>query len=567
MHDEWGISDGYFDLAGDWHQVSDLARDRLRVAMGEPEPGPGMWFLEAGETHTLWDRCRLVLEDGTDLGELDSLPDDLPLGYHVLRPLADGPITHLVVHPVNCPPIPEMWGVTAQVYALWSDRSWGIGDLADVKTLASSLVDNGGGAILISPLHQAAPTNPQEHSPYYPSSRRAWNPLLLAMADPPPARLRCTPDDLVDRDQVWTAKRNALEQRCARSTSPTPLPNSVALWNALCDEFGPEWRRWPQELRRLDVGVITARLRADREFAHRAGFHQWCQEILHEQLTDVRSCGVALIGDLAVGFAPNGADAWEYQDVLALDVRIGAPPDPFNTLGQEWGIPAFVPWRLRKACYQPFIATLRAALRSVDGLRIDHVMGLFRQYWVPAGMPATDGAYVEFPADELLAIVCLEATRAGVFVIGEDLGTVADGVRQALGARAIAGTRVLWFEPEPPAQWPAGSLATVTTHDLPTIAGVLAGTDGNSEQLERLRAISESETIDDVIEHIHAALIASPPALRLLSMDDVCAAAERPNLPGTVGGSNWRRRLPTSVDAINFTTVATGQLRDRPEPT
>ena len=554
MHDEWGISDGYFDVSGEWHATDTVSRDLLRLAMGTPEPGPPMWFVPSGETHTLWDPCRLVLEDGTALGEVTALPDDLPMGYHQLHPLGGGPETHLVVHPTTCPPIPSAWGVTVQIYSLWSNGSWGIGDLADLATLGWSLAQAGGGVMLLSPLHQPAPTTPQEHSPYYPSSRRSWNPLLIALGDPPPEHLRCTPDELIHRDQVWTAKRAALEALCAQSTSPTPLPNSVALWNALCDEFGPEWQQWPAELQRFDADVIATRLRDDREFAQRAGFHQWCQSIIAEQLAAVRASGIALIGDLAVGFAPNGADAWEYQDALALGVRIGAPPDPFTPLGQEWGIPAFVPWRLRRALYAPFIATLRAALRGVDGLRIDHVMGLFRQYWVPAGSSPHDGAYVNFPAEELLAILCLEATRAGAFVIGEDLGTLPDGMRETLAARAIAGTRVLWFEPDQPAAWPKHALATVTTHDLPTIAGVFAGTDGDAEQLERLRALSDGPDVDEVVAQIHSSLIASPSALRLLSMDDVCVSTERPNRPGTVGGSNWRRRLPRSVDDITFTT-------------
>lgn len=559
MYDDWGISDGYFDVAGDWHETSTITRDRLRAAMGTPEPGPPMWFVPVGDTHSLWDPCRLVLEDGTDLGEINSLPDDLPIGYHRLHPLDDSPITHLVVHPATCPPVPSMWGVAAQLYALWSPSSWGIGDLADLATLALSLRAAGGEAILSSPLHQPAPPNPQEHSPYYPSSRRAWNPMLIALADPPPANMRCEPSELINRDAVWTAKRAALEELCARSTSPTPLPTSIALWNALCDEFGPEWQQWPPDLRRFDLAVLADRLRDNREFAQRAGFHQWCQDIIGEQLATVRANTSALIGDLAVGFAPNGSDAWEFQDVLALDVRIGAPPDPFNALGQEWGLPAFIPWRLRNARYEPFIATLRAAFRSVDGLRIDHVMGLFRQYWVPAGMPAAEGAYVVFPSDELLAIVCLEATRARAFVVGEDLGTVAEGVRETLTARAIAGTRVLWFELDPPTRWPIETLATVTTHDLPTIAGVLGGTDGDTELLERLRAVTDSTEVNEVIAHIHAALIASPSALRLISLDDACGVIERPNRPGTVGGSNWRRRLPVSVDAITFRAAPEGE--------
>ena len=552
MYDEWGISDGYFDVAGEWHATSDSTRQRLRDAMGRPEPGPPMWFLPSGEAHTLWDPCRLVLEDGTDLGEISALPADLPIGYHVLAPSNGGPDTHLVIHPSTCPPIPAAWGVTAQIYSLWSSGSWGIGDLADLATLARSLGGAGAGAILISPLHQSAPSLPQQDSPYYPSSRRAWNPLLIGIGHAPPPELECSPDDLIDRDAVWTAKRAVLQQICAESTEPTPLPDAIALWNALCDEFGPDWQAWPMELRTFDLSAIAARLRTNTSFARRASFHQWCQRIVAEQLSVIAHSGMALIGDLAVGFSPQGADAWEYQHLLALDVQIGAPPDPFNTAGQQWGIPGFVPWRLRNVRYEPFIATVRAAMRGVSGLRIDHVMGLFRQFWIPEGASADDGAYVSFPSDELLAIICIEATRSATFVIGEDLGTVQDGVREALEARCIARTRVLWFEPDPPGTWGANSLATATTHDLPTIAGVFSGTDGDAEQHARLLAVASGDSAAAAVQATHDALLASPARLRLLTMEDVCGCTERPNHPGTVGGANWRRLLPRAVDAVRF---------------
>lgn len=511
-----------------------------------------MWFVPSGEVHTLWDPCRLMLEDGTDLGELVALPADLPIGYHQLRPVGGGPTTHLIVHPTTCPAIPSAWGLTVQIYSLWSRGSWGIGDLADLCAVAWTLADTGGSAILVSPLHQPAPSLPQQDSPYYPSSRRAWNPLLLGLGGPPPPNLTCSATTLIDRDAVWAAKRSALEDLCSRSTDPTPLPNTVAVWNALCDEFGPDWSHWPTELQSFDSHVIASRLRKDRDFAQRAGFHQWCQQLVAEQLADIKASGVDLIGDLALGFSPSGADAWEYQQLLALDVRVGAPPDPFNELGQEWGIPGFVPWRLRNALYEPFIATLRATLSGVGGLRIDHVMGLFRQFWVPSDMSPTEGAYVKFPADELLAIICLEATRAGAFAIGEDLGTVQDGVREALAARNIARTMVLWFEPDPPAAWPADSLATVTTHDLPTIAGVFSGTDGDDTQRERLAAVTGGTHEAEVIEQAHAAILASSARLRLLALDDLCATKERANRPGTIGGKNWRKRLPLPVEALQL---------------
>jgi len=552
VHDEWGISHGYFDVDGTWHATSDSTRQRLRDAMGDPQDAPPLWFVVAGESHTLWNPCRLVLEDGTERGEIVALPSDLAIGYHLLHPVDGGPTTHLIVHPPCCPEIPVAWGVAAQIYSLWSARSWGIGDLGDVATLAHSVANAGGAAMLLSPLHQPAPSLPQQDSPYYPSSRRALNPLLISFDAAPPAKLVCDANTLIDRNQVWPIKRAALEQLYAESSTPPPLPDSIALWNAVCDEYGPDWTAWPHELRRFDPVVLAERLATNQRFAARAAFHQWCQQLALSQLVELGSTGVAIIGDLAVGFDPHGADAWQYQDVLALNARIGAPPDPFNTAGQNWGIPGFVPWRLRQVCYEPFIATVRASLRGVSGLRIDHVMGLFRQFWIPEGMSASDGAYVHFAAEELLAIICLEATRAGAFVIGEDLGTVHDGVREALAANNIARTIVLWFESEPPSQWETKALATVTTHDLPTVAGVFSEVCGDARHRARLLAITSALSMDAVIAQAHAAVLQSPARLRLLATDDLCGAIDQPNLPGTVGGTNWRRRLPVGVDQIRI---------------
>ncbi|MEX0847917.1 MAG: 4-alpha-glucanotransferase, partial [Ilumatobacteraceae bacterium] len=471
--DQWGITDGYHDVRGEWHPTSDETRAALRAAMGEPQQGRPMWFVEHGTAHHLWNTNELLLEDGTSVGAIDDLPVDLPIGYHDLVPLDGGPTTRLVVHPTTCPELPSTWGVAVQVYALWSDRSWGIGDLADLRVLAQRIMAAGGGALLTSPLHQPAPSFPQEPSPYYPSSRRAWNPLLLSITGPPPTRLRCaspaagTTSDLIARDDVWIAKRAVLEAEFEAAqdagTVSDARPDDVAVWNAHCDILQADWRIWPDELPSLDD---------DAYLATRAAFHQWLQDRFAAELAEVTATGIDLIGDLAVGFSPSGADAHHFRDELALDMRIGAPPDMFNPAGQEWGIPPFVPWRLRAALYEPFIDTVRACLRGVRGLRIDHVMGLFRQYWVPDGGSPSDGAYVRFPADELLAILCLEATRAGAFVVGEDLGTVEPAVRTALAGRRIAGTRVLWFEDDAPALWPAESLATVTTHDLPTVTEV-----------------------------------------------------------------------------------------------
>jgi len=530
VHDEWGICDGYHDVAGRWHATSDETRRALRDAMGEPQPAPPMWFVVGGERHELRGACDLVLEDGDVRREVAALDADVPLGYHELVPLDGGPTTRLVVHPRACPPLPRAWGVAVQTYALWSEGSWGIGDLRDVRLLAERLVAAGGGAMLLSPLHQPAPVQPIQPSPYYPSTRRAWNPLLVAMDAPPPPELRCRPGELIDRDAAWSAKLGSLRAEFDARSDWSPAPGPVETWNA-----------------RRALGAQAPPAQLERE----AAFHAWVQARIGEQLDAVRASGVALIGDLAVGFDPAGADGDEWRELLAGDVRLGAPPDPFNEGGQDWGISPFVPWRLRAAGYAPFVETVRACLHGVDGLRIDHVMGLFRQFWVPPDGSAAEGTYVEFPAEELLAILALEATRAGAFVIGEDLGTVEPDVRRALAEANVAGTKVLWFEDEPPARWAEASLATVTTHDLPTIAAVFAGDAGDEEMRSRLERVAPAAPRPaDAVRLAHDALLASPAALRLVTTDDLTVSTEQPNRPGRDDHPNWRLRLSVPVQEI-----------------
>ncbi|MBI5090407.1 MAG: 4-alpha-glucanotransferase, partial [Actinobacteria bacterium] len=211
MEDEWGICDGYEDVHGGWHPTPEAARVRLRAAMGDPTPGRPMWFVLAGQRVPVPGEHELRLEDGGTTTITDQLPADLPIGYHDLAPVDGGAVVRLVVHPPQCPPLPRTWGVAVQVYELWSDASWGIGDLRDLRTLAQAVASRGGGALLLSPLHQPVPLLGQDPSPYYPSTRRAWSPLLLSLDAAPPAHLRCRPGELIDRDEVWISKRAALE--------------------------------------------------------------------------------------------------------------------------------------------------------------------------------------------------------------------------------------------------------------------------------------------------------------------------------------------------------------------
>ncbi len=558
----YGIADGYHDVHGQWHDTPGATRDLLQHLMGEPRPADPLWFVDQGSEHGLHDRCHLVLEDGTDRGEIDVLPGDLPIGMHVLQPLDGGPTTTLFVAPTTCPAAPHGWGVAAQVYSLWRPDGWGIGDLRDVEVLGQAVAARGGSAVLLSPLHAPAPTRPQEASPYYPSSRRWLNPLHIPLDGDPPGDIPNAPGGMIDRDRVWGAKRQILAQRFqdegaagdwrgwARAQGPELW--RFCTWNALADRHGPAWRTWPDELRHPDAPAVLDLPLQDHRFAAECEFHAWLQWLADRELHRASTgAGVALIGDLAVGCSSDGADAWLHQDQMALGVSVGAPPDPFNSAGQDWGLPPFVPWKLRAAHYGPFVAMVRAACRHMGGLRIDHVMGLFRQYWIPAGGSPADGAYVHLPAAELLAIIRIEATRAGTFVVGEDLGTVEPHVRDALRSSGILGTKVWWFDTDTE-HWAEPNLATVTTHDLPTVAGVQFGADGSDEMQSALRHLTAATDATQAAVDVHRAVASSPSQLVMATTDDLAGMVERPNHPGTTNDQqpNWCRRLPVPVDAL-----------------
>jgi 4-alpha-glucanotransferase len=572
VHDEWGIADGFHDVEGTWHATPEPTRAVLREMMGRPEGGPPLWFVDQGSAHTLLGRCRVVLEDGTDLGDHDALPPSMPIGYHRLQPLDGGPETSLVVAPTRCPAAPVGWGAAAQVYSLWRPDGWGIGDLADVRLLCQHLAERGASVLLLSPLHAPSPTMPQEPSPYFPSSRRWSNPLHIPMSGDAPVGLAGEPGGLIDRDRVWAAKRHALAQRFQVEREGTEWRGwarsqgtelwQFALWNALADRFGPAWRTWPEPFRHPASPRVQDLPTTDRAVAEACEFHAWVQWLADRELAAAANgAGLALIGDLAVGCAADGADAWQHQDLMALGVSVGAPPDPFNAAGQDWGLPPFVPWRLRAAGYAPFVSMVRAAFRHMGGLRIDHAMGLFRQYWVPAGGSPADGAYVRLPAHELLAILRLEAVRAGAFVVGEDLGTVEAGVREALAASGILGTKVWWFDQGCEA-WAEANLATVTTHDLPTVEGVRSGTDGSDEMQAALQAAAPGADTVGALAALHSIVARSAARLVLATTDDMAGTGERPNHPGTSGPdtANWRRRLPLATEALLHTDAARAVL-------
>ena len=388
---------------------------------------------------------QLILEDGSRRPVGDVLPADLPLGYHEFQPTAGDWHSRVIVTPWRClEPGGRCWGWAVQLHSTRSRQSWGVGDLADLKRLAEWSAGLGAGMMLVNPLGASAPVVPQGASPYYPTTRRFRNPLYLHIEDVPGAqrlgpllaRLAAEARELnalprLDRDRVFHLKQRALraiwgEERkgegekgrkgegeedqftAFRCTQGAALER-FATFCVLAENFGRDWRKWPEEFRRPDNAAVA---RFAAEHSGDVGYHAWLQWLLDRQLAEV-SRAIPLLQDLPVGMDPGGADAWEWQDLLAPGMVVGAPPDEFNADGQDWQLPPFVPAKLRAAGYEPFIQTIRAALRHAGGLRIDHVMGLFRLWWIPAGQDPRKGWYVRYPADDLLGIVALESHRAG----------------------------------------------------------------------------------------------------------------------------------------------------------
>jgi 4-alpha-glucanotransferase len=588
----WGIDEKYRDDSGHWHDVSEETKSRFMSAMGaktDAPPDSALLVVRHGSEISISESSSVRLEDGTILHAQNKLPRDTPPGYHSIID-SSGRESRLIVAPPRCflPSDLHTWGWALQLYSLRSRSSWGMGDLEDLRRISEWAAELGAGVMMINPLCATAPVHPQQPSPYFPSSRLYLNPLYLSIEKIPGDR-ECLSDfekyvedgralnerPLIERDAIYRLKMRALESIWSKIREQVSFDEyerqqgrNLELFAAFCalaEEHGANWRAWPSEYRRPDGPAIAGL--ADK-FADRIRFHKWLQFLLDEQFKAAAAAG-NIMQDLPVGVAPDGADAWMWQEVFAEDVSVGAPPDLFNANGQDWGLPPFVPHKLRAAGYEPFIQTLRAALRHARGLRIDHVMGLFRLFWIPVGEPSAHGTYVRYNADELLAILALESSRSNTFVVGEDLGTVDEGVREKLAQFCVLSYKLLWFEENHPEQYPKMALAAVSTHDLPTIAGTWSGADfeeqktlglrpkkENSDQirayLRRAASVGDGAPISEVIVRTHQALARSPAAITMASLEDGVAADKRPNLPGASGEMrpNWCIPLPKKLEEI-----------------
>ena len=592
----------------------------------------------------------------------------LPPGYHrfTVQPHgASAATTTLAIAPGRCYLPPALrgsgrtWGVVAQLYGLRSARSWGIGDFTDLAALAGQWGAHGAGIVGINPLHALYPHNPAHASPYSPSSRSFLNVLYLdveAIEDlrecvdaraeihspafqeslqaarestlvdyPAVARLKFR---VLERLYIHFAERH-LALRTERERAFREFQKAGgsalrrhALYEALQRHFHEAdagirgFPDWPPAYRDPDSEAVARFARTHDGLVELYEYLQWQADL---QLADAaqrcRHAGMAvgLYADIAVSIDAAGAESWANQDCYVAGATLGAPPDEFSQHGQNWGLPPLHPVRLRDAAYAPFIAVLRANMRHAGAVRIDHVMGLDRLFWIPRGGSAADGAYVHYRFDEMLGVVALESHRHRCMVIGEDLGTVPDEVRVGLARAGVLSYRLLLFERDDagnfkaPAEYPVEALVTATTHDLPTLAGFwedhdlhlrhllgqltdaeLAGrTAGRAEERVRIAQALQREGLlpdeasnpahshrldDRAALAIQVFLARAPSRVHVAQLEDAFGVSQQANLPGTIDDHpNWRRKLPLAIERMpedpRFAALAAALSGERPRTT
>jgi 4-alpha-glucanotransferase len=594
-------------------EVVVIAGEALRLPLA-PANGSGTWRLE------LEDGTR---RDGRAEAEIVITP---PAGLHRL---AVGDESSLVIAaPAEAPGVgavlgkPRAWGITAALYGLRSPRNLGLGDYTDLAAAAAGLAGLGADFLGINPVHARGAACPGI-SPYTPSCRTAFEPRHIAVdavpgfADSPRVRALLGAEAeplaaaragaLVDYAAAEAVSAQALralfadfEQRGGAAAADFAAWRQgdgralewFALFEALSLSHGADWRSWPEALRHPDSPAV-------RDFAAakpaEVRYHSWLQWLAAGQLAAAQQrardagMGLGLYLDVAVGVRPGGADSWAAPDCFAEGVSLGAPPDAFNPAGQNWCLAPFNPVGLRRAAYHPFVQMLRTAMRHAGIIRIDHILGVKRSFWVPAdGAP---GGYVAYPQEALLALIRLEAWRAGCVVVGEDLGSVPPGLRDRLAEAGLLGCAVVQFEKEhhrfrPTREYRPATLASFGTHDTPTLRGWWSGWDidrrhdiggndaaaraaGHEARAAERRCLAQllqdeglapegfdpaappAELDDSVAAALHRLLARAGSALVAVQLDDALGRVEQQNLPGTIDEyPNWRRRYAVAVDAL-----------------
>jgi glycogen operon protein len=622
---------------------------------------------EAGETRDL------LLDPASGVPEPVATPDgrrrigarvalpDLPVGYHALR-FADDPafISRLIVAPATAWPAPALaggarrFGVAAHLYGLRRRADQGIGDFTTLARFAREAAAEGAVTVGLNPMHALFGEDRSRASPYHPSDRRFLDPIYIDVQALPEAlptdavRAALDQADLafrpladlaaVDYPAVWAAKASVLDAAFGVFEALPPEHPLVAEFGryvsrqgAALDRFGAfeaiaasrpgeAWRAWPAELAD-PASPAVARFSAGHRLAvHASRFRQWLADRQLGQAAEAaRRAGLSLgfYRDLAVGCAPDGAEAWSEQRLVMAGLSIGAPPDPFAAGGQVWSLPPPNPLALAEDGYAGFARLIRANMAHAGALRIDHVLGLRRLFMVPEGASGAEGAYVAMPFDDLLGVLALESRRSRTLVVGEDLGTVPEGFRDRMAETGILSYRVLWFERQgdgaflPPTRYPAQAAACVSTHDLATLAGWWSGEDiaenlrlgridaaladallaGRARERAALVAAIETARLAPGVEPrrpmtsglvealeeagaedgldpdgamtpalagaIHAFLADAPSSLLLVQADDLAGEREAVNLPGTDRERpNWRRKTSVAVEDLFATAMA-----------
>jgi 4-alpha-glucanotransferase len=625
---QWGIETEYWDAYGRRCIVGPEVVERLvevlSVAGDEAARiAPKTIVLRQGSSHSRLAlnapdhstiRWQISLDQGTISGEGVSpsiaLPDNLPVGtfrLHIALTSAEGTQAEECAVLVAPPrayqgenPSSRLWVLAVQLYGVRSRHNWGHGDFADLGRLIALSAEQGAAGIGLNPLHALFDDHAEGASPYSPSSRLFLNPLYIDVEAVPEfpgveaaglqdalADLRSR--DIVDYDGVAAAKAHALKLAydvfCQRKDAQRQqdfeqfraergsVLTRFAAFELMRRRLQRPWWEWPAEWRTPDDATIAGLCQTEREAVEFFEFVQWLAD---QQLEQCRLHGrklglpIGLYLDLAVGVRPDGFDAWDDQDSYLAALTVGAPPDALNAAGQDWGLLGLNPASLETQRFEPFRRMLRSAMRYAGAIRLDHVLGLKRLYLIPKGVPADQGAYVQFPFEALLAVTAQESVEQKCIVIGEDLGTVPEHFRETLADWGVWSYQVMMFErsPEgefhPPESYRQNALVTFNTHDLPTFTGWMTNHDlqekkrlglepGETEE-ERKNAqgaLRQALRAGDSCDFSAAAeyLAATPARLLAVSAEDILGVKDQPNIPGTTDQHpNWRRRLPVGLE-------------------